>query len=261
MKMNKIQKTVTLLSREEAKSVYDRVMSLQDEWILRIPAALPFYTIGVGTVPDKMDGSAVYVDRLEATNKILRENFSELYDKVLDFFNKELGPTRYDPGRALPMFMIFSNKDEDKKEIVNVPDINYQFKIHHDDIHQYQEDYFGHDYLEHITFTLSISTPKRGAGLFVYGEDFVDGACDEDDQVFIDIASTPHDGGEVNIPILASHDWDKPKFIKYYPGSMVYQIGEIYHQAIIGLDVTSHDDRITLQGVGVKKDGEWLLYY
>lgn len=259
--MNKIQKSIQLLSAEEAKSVYDRVMSLQDEWMLRLPGDLALHTLGVGTFPDKSNGSTVYFDKLESSNKMMRDNFSDIYDRVLEYFNKELGPTKYAPGLALPIFHIFSNKVEDRKEVISIPEINKQFKIHHDNVHIDQEDYFGNEEMDHITFTLAISLPKRGAGLFVYGEDYVDGASEEDSQVYLDILDTPYDQGEVNELTFKNNNWSDPKFIEYYPGSFVYQIGEIYHQIIIGLDITSHDDRITFQGIGVKKDGEWLLYY
>lgn len=261
MLMNKIQKTLTFLSKEEAQDVYDRVMSLQDEWILRIPGDLALHTLGIGTFPDKANGSPVYFEKVESNNKMMWENFSDIYEKILDFFNKELGPTRYAPGLALPIFHIFSNKLEDRKEIIEIPEINKQFKIHHDNGHIDQEDYFGNEDLEHITYTLAISLPKRGAGLFVYGEENVDGECSPDSQVYLDLLKTPYDQGEVNEMTLKNNNWADPKFIEYYPGSLVYQIGDVYHQIIIGLDINSHDDRITFQGIGVKKDGEWLLYY
>lgn len=259
--MNKIQKTLTFLSEEEAKDIYDKVMSLQDQWKLRIPGDLALHTLGIGTFPDKSNGSPVYLDSVESNNKMMLDNFSNLYEKVLNFFNEEIGPTKYAPGLALPIFHIFSNKLQDRKEIINIPEINKQFKIHHDNSHIDQEDYFGNEDLEHITYTLAISLPKRGAGLFVYGEEYVDGECSSDNEVYLELLNTPYDKGEVNKTTLKDNNWPKPKFIEYYPGLLVYQIGDVYHQIIIGLDITSHDDRITFQGIGVKKGGEWLLYY
>ena len=184
--------------------------------------------------------------------------------------SEELGDlVVFDDNLALPGFHIFGPK---KGVVMSKQDCFYlqqplasihtdiQYKEHK----EYWDRYEKVDLENTLSFTMSIKLPKHGGGLYIW-----DWA--EFDQEMIDTFNFQHNDEKVDV-LKNKYLWDngsvgdynpkeEPLYEEYVEGNMVYFIGHLVHQIAPAKKCEPTDQRITLQGHGVKCDGVWRCYF
>ncbi|MGK0186197.1 MAG: hypothetical protein ACI9R3_001980 [Verrucomicrobiales bacterium] len=227
-----------VLDSEECTKLRQQIFDLREHWVQRHPQ-VPFYTLGTASYLDANGGQyASYLTKKEATNPILIDHFTWFYDRVLERASALLNaPACYDDRLARPGFHVYLANPAFGQPVA---------KIHCD--LQYQSiDWTGFDVAkgddeEHISFTISIRLPACGGGLNYWDVDHQQAKDDPN-------------------AAKQKFDKDKPLFHPYEQGSMVIHSGKMIHQASIMKDVQPTDERITMQGHGIRMKDGWLLYW
>jgi hypothetical protein len=189
---------------------------------------LPFVRKGVGGA-----GRLLYRWNARRLNPILRARLGWMYDKVADRLAEALGaPTCYPDELALPGFHIFVEPIRDKA-------------IHFDGQHRHLSwGKAGTVDLEHpLSFTLAIALPRSGAGLKLW--DIFREECRD-------------------MPEAQRQELQRTRQVTIVPyrlGKMVCHSGYRMHQIADSSGFEPGDERITLQGHGIMRDGVWQLYW
>lgn len=134
----------------DTDTIRDKLFSLRDMWELR-SAEYPFYTLGKTAYIDKH--SEEYFDGVKKLNPVLLANFADLYETVLNYFERVLGePVKLSTDLAYPGFHIFQS---DK-----------YFIEHAGNWHQdHPQITLGLDSTDNSTFTVTIMLPASGGGM------------------------------------------------------------------------------------------------
>lgn len=134
----------------DTESIRDKLFALRDKWELR-STEYPFYTLGKTAYIDKH--SKEYFDGVDKLNPILMDNFADLYDEVVDYFQKVLGePVKFTEDLAYPGFHIFQS---DKYLL------EHAGSWHQD----YPQLTLGLEGTDNSTFTVTIMLPASGGGI------------------------------------------------------------------------------------------------
>ena len=224
-----------VLSAEECSAVRTTIMQLRPSWIQR-NAAAPFYTLGAATYIDAARDGNWYRSLAMQCNPVLRENFNPLYERVAKVLADRLGtPVGYSDRLALPGFHIYLSSKLFEKPIASIH-CDSQYKFH---------DWSGmdSDLNNPLSFTLTIALPNNGGGLNVW-------------DITLDQLA-----GKSNVEIGALVRSQAHTFHPYTLGHLAMHSGHIMHQAAPGVDVQPEDERITLQGHGIRVNGSWQLYW
>jgi hypothetical protein len=245
-----------LLSPPEAIAIHQEIDRLRAYWILRHPKA-PFYSLGATHYFDIVcDPQASYYAMAQKYNPIMRSHFGGLYARLAQNLSQYLNaPVAYPEHLALPGFHIFlyspmfavaqdSTLDEwnghrDNLEFFGSPI--------HVDAPQYIVDWqnmAGLDFEQTISFTMAISVPASGAGMYVWD---------------LPLNETMH---LQSLQDLYQRLNKCPKYLyDYQVGLMALHSGTNYHQIAPIPDMTAQDVRITLQGHGICANGTWQIYW
>ncbi|MHB2016062.1 MAG: hypothetical protein ACYCW6_03860 [Candidatus Xenobia bacterium] len=227
-----------MLSAEEGRDVRDAVEALRGGWHRRFPTG-EFYTLGMSSYLDAFTPEAqlAYRDGSRIANPILWRRLGWLYRRIQNRLSAILSaPVLYRPDCALPGFHIFHAH----------PDMEiYPCSIHID--LQYTnlswQEFEKADFNRTISFTLSVTLPREGAGLNVWEEHHRDQMqCTNRTEFMQKVSAGP------------------PTFHVYTEGSMVVHSGHLVHQMTLG-NIAQEGERVTLQGHGVWCDGAWQLYW
>ena len=227
---------IPVLSEDECAKVRQQIFDLRENWVQRHPD-VPFYTLGTASYLDANGGHyADYLEKKENSNPVLIEHFTWLYDRIAERAATELGgPTRYDDRLARPGFHVYLANPAFGQPVAKIHcDLQYQsinwsgFSVSKDE--------------SHLSFTISIALPACGGGLNYWNVEHTEAKND---------------------PTSAKQKFDqnKPMFHPYAQGHMVIHSGQMIHQASIMKDVQPSDERITVQGHGIRLDDGWLLYW
>jgi len=225
-----------ILSDSECDVVRRQIFALRESWTQRHPD-VPFYTLGTASYLDANGGHyPEYLQKKERSNPVLIEHFRWLYDRVAELASAELGgPAHYDDRLARPGFHVYLANPAFGQPVA---------KIHCD--LQYQSiDWSGFAVAKnelHVSFTISIALPASGGGLNYWNVDHTEARSD------------PNSAKQ-------KFDRNKPLYHPYAKGSMLIHSGQMIHQASIMKDVRPSDERITMQGHGIRLDESWLLYW
>jgi hypothetical protein len=222
-------KLVEFLTREECDRVFADVLSLRDLW-KPFPNPLgvkPLYYLGAAKYIEEHSN---YREHAGQMNVILEQKFRHVYDKLIGFFQRELGaPVRLWEGGAYPGFHIFVRHWMSRYPIAS---------LHYDKINA-RPSTWGDRLIEgFFSFTLPIRLPSKGAGLFVFDETAAD--------------VPPH-----LKPLLKFREKTK---VEYREGTLVIHDGLTYHM-IAPSDIEDGEYRMTMQGHGLLIDGAWHLYF
>jgi hypothetical protein len=226
---------VPVLAADECNIILDKVHSLEAFWIRR--AGPPFFSLGAASYLDAQPGEESYYVLARRFNGILRENFGWLYDRAAAVLEKHLNaPIRYVPRFALPGFHIFQSAEAfaDSTGWLHC-DLQYQTLD--------WTDYAAPDFSDPLSFTLAVALPNRGGGLQVWniehGEIF-NKSLDEIRGVFKSRES---------------------RYEAYRLGEMVVHSGHTVHQIAPMAGMVPGDERVTLQGHGIRSGDMWHLYW
>lgn len=226
---------IALLTEEECLKISFEVYELKEFWIQRHPL-LPFYTLGVASPYDVPKDKQGYYNKAKLYNSILREHFGWLYERLAGTLFKHLGePTFYPDQLALPGFHIFLGHKAFEQPMGTVHcDKSYMF---------HWEPSEEINFNNPISFTLPISLPKLGGGMYVW------------DLQYEEVKGLDHQEIE-QLAIMR-----KNSFHPYKVGKLVLHSGHMVHQIAPGKNLQPDDERITLQGHGLICQDTWQLHW
>jgi hypothetical protein len=221
-----------LLSPAECADIVERVHELRTLWVFRQPG---FFTLGLAAYMDCRNPMALqrYLREAPGLNQALRHAFSPLYQKLITALQAALGePCDLVEGQAVPGFHIWQGD--------GIPHRGFDVASVHFDL-QYLDLGFsageGPTTADVISFTLPLRLPMAGGGLNVW-----------------DIRYPERVGWEV-WPFKAVSR------VRYSLGSLVLHTGHELHQIAPIERIEAGDERICLQGHGIRRAGGWLLYW
>lgn len=243
MSMYGLVEEIPLLRDQECQEIYRKVYNVSHQWIQR-HYQLPFYTLGVAAYLDATANLQNYYKLLSHYNSLLRENFAELYQKILLSLQQHLNcQVTYHPDQALPGFHIFGYSKQFEQ--------CYGY-LHYDSQYKYlqwqESESFNFSNPIQISFTLAISLPACGSGLNLFNiqkekweKMITDKQCKKTD-IYYKLMKMK-------------------TYIPYTIGNLYLYCGHPLHQIAPAKELLPKDDRITFQGHGVKCDDTWYLYW
>jgi len=220
-----------LLSAAECADLVERIHKLRDRWTFRQPG---FFTLGLAAYMDCHDQPlSRYLEEAPLLNAILMRNFGPIYERLISTLQTALGEscTLID-GHAIPGFHIWLGD--------GIPSQERDAGSVHFDL-QYLDLGFREaewpTQADIISFTLPVRLPAAGGGLNVWDIRF------------------PEKAGWEIWPFTAVSR------VNYSVGSLVLHSGHELHQIAPVESIDDGDERICLQGHGIRKDGNWFLYW
>jgi hypothetical protein len=219
--------------------IAERIERMRPQWLNRGPG---FSTIGVAAYLDVMCSTRpeeTYYGRLAASNQFIRGQFSDVLEAVRQALMCALeANARFESSVALPGFHIFEDAG-----LVTEERPSQHFDLQHRSLRWP----FGPVSDEVISFTLALKLPRLGGGLDVWD-------ITEDD-----LARLHRMGREVSMEQLGRL---KPRRVHAYkPGVMAVQRRPIMHRIAAVPQRFASDQRMTLQGHGVRDGDCWVLYW
>lgn len=258
-----------LLSQEEVEKTLRIIDSLSDQWIRRGPdnSRHSFYTLGAVAHLDIDSEDAKVsketIDFFNFNNKILRDNFSYLYDIIINKVSEIFGPSELVDDVPFPGFYIFGDVDSDGSEKESpYGDVGVDATIHRDGLFPHL-DYKWNELggaTESFAITLALELPKSGAGVLIWDQPDI-GIYSNGDYAkhykSLDFSTSKH-----NIHVLKNKISNPvPEVIEYSPGGIFWHHCGIYHAIGYSANTLTTDRRITMQIFGVKCDGVWRLIF
>ncbi|HUK61363.1 MAG TPA: hypothetical protein VLV50_19180 [Stellaceae bacterium] len=220
------------LSAAECEAAARQVHELRSHWVFRQPG---FFTLGRATYLDctTLAGAVQYQEKAPPLNEILLSNFEPLYDRVVATLEAALGArcALIEP-QAIPGFHIWIDR--------GIPHRGFNVASVHFDLQYLQLGFQEGDWPrtgDLLSFTLPVRLPREGGALNVW-----------------DLLHPEQSGPEV-------WPFKQPSRVNYSLGSLVLHTGHEMHQIAPIEHVAEGDERICLQGHGIRRDGVWLLYW
>ncbi len=221
-----------LLSPDECDRIADRVQQLRNHWRLHQPG---FYTLGYAAYMDCRDPASRlrYFDDAPRLNSVLVDHFWPLYRSVLATLEEALGERcRLAEGQAIPGFHVWLGR--------GIPRRGFDAGSVHFDLQYLDNGLCADRWLTTsnvVSFTLPVRLPKAGGGLNIW-----------------DVHHPQPAGREV-------WPFSQMERLHYERGFLVLHSGHELHQIAPIERVTDNDERICMQGHGIRQDGCWLLYW
>ena len=226
---------IAVLSDAECDRVRDTVLALRAHWARR-HAELPFYTLGVASYIDAIGDTPAYPSLARESNRLFWQHFTWLYERVAAVLARVLAePVGYAEALSLPGFHIFESAKA-FEEPIGVIHFDLQYLLH---------DWQGQvaELDNPLSFTLAITLPRRGGGLNTWNVSHADWVAHP---------------GETPADLARRHS---AGYHAYQRGHLALHSGHLMHQIAPAIDMQPDDERITLQGHGVRADGVWRLYW
>jgi hypothetical protein len=232
----RVLKRLALLDAPECALISETVLGMRKFWTQRHPTA-PSYTLGAASYLDLSKPFSEYLRGAIRGNNLLRRRFIWLYERLADTLQTTFGAkATYTARYALPGFHIF----EGGKELRDL-----SARIHFDlqDMDLDWDDGGARPAGARFSFTLPITVPKAGAGLYVWNISYEESqAVDEE-----------------GLRTLA--ETRTREYIDYHAGELVIHSGDQLHQIAEDRMPESGEVRLTLQGHGRLTGGSWILYW
>jgi hypothetical protein len=238
---------IPLLDLAECERASAQVGSLRPHWIPRSPPPASFFTLGVATYQDLGEDQPRcprrdYYQDAPVFNALILEHFGWLLERVRRSLEHFLGASaRFSPRLGVPGFHIFCDASIPRADSASV----------HCDLQHYLLDWNDGeappDFTSAVSFTLPTRLPRGGSGLNGW-----DLTCEE-----VDATMQRHG-------VFTMEEVVKYRSKTFYPyscGVMVVHSGSRVHQIGPAADVQPGDQRITLQGHGLRRGAEWVLYW
>jgi len=235
-------KHIPLLDVTDCERVASAVSNLRDHWIPRTRPPTSFFTLGVASYmdlssPAEQGLTRNYYEEAPIFNALILDRFGWLLKLIQDALNDTLGLTTcFCPRLAVPGFHIFEHLAIPTTDLASI----------HSDL-QYQLIQWGDcatllDFRNPVSFTLPIKLPAGGGGINEW-----DLTYEEMTLAHLDLATS-----------LRSR---RKSFQPYSIGSLALHSGHYLHQIAGVADVQPGDQRITLQGHGLRRGTDIILYW
>ena len=147
-----------ILTTEQAEYFAKKVRKNKKHWKEK---NILMYILGTASYLEGTKGYDYYISEYIKTNKLLQKHYSELYDIILDYFQKRTPNSTVKYRFALPGFHIFKCN-----RLFSYPVAS----IHQD--RQYNHVKFSKnediDYSKTVSFTLTLELPPTGGGLVLF---------------------------------------------------------------------------------------------
>lgn len=225
-----------LLEDRDCIELRSRIWSLRDHWIARGQhEPRDFFTLGVAAYLDVLDSSDAeesYYARLHSSNRLLVAHFADLLERVRRFFTAFFATeVALADELAIPGFHIFLGQAIQRASTAPA----------HFDM-QYEALRFGRPMDDELpfSFTLPIALPPAGGGLTTWP------VFDEEWRRAGSAVVDARDGSLT---------------YAYSPGTLLLQYGHVLHRIAPSGALSLDDERITLQGHGIRSGGRWQLYW
>jgi hypothetical protein len=234
---------IPVLDPAECDRVSEDICALRSQWIPRGQQPTAFFTLGVASYQDlstpaegipKRD----YYREGPIFNAVIAEKFGWLLGRVQRVLQACLGgDTQFSPPLGLPGFHIFEYHAIPTTDVASIHfDLQYQ-------LIDWSDGGPVPDFTDPISFTLPTRLPAGGGGIngwdLTYGE-MIQGR-------HFDVSA-----------FLGSR---RKTFHRYSLGTLAIHSGHRLHQIAGVADVRPGDQRITLQGHGLRRGGGWVLYW
>lgn len=218
---------IKVLALDECESVRKSVRELEPIWDTdryRLGAGISYYKPPV-----------FYYATSRRTNPILQKHFGWMYDKLLKTFAESFNcSVAYRDDLALPGFNIYCGP-------IDFETVNYNVHVDLQFMDLNWSPPNSADFQTTMSFTLPIASPACGSGLNIWPI------------TQNDISEDEIDSGE---KLREEH----AIYQQYTLGFATIHDGKHYHQMSIAKNRQPGDERITLQGHGVKQDGVLIVY-
>lgn len=229
---------VEVLDEPGCVEVSERLESLRPQWLTR---GIGYSTLGLATYLDAVpseDPQKTYFGRLAQHNRILREHFGGLLARVADELTVLLKtPTRYDERVALPGFHVFEGEG-----IAVEPRPSQHFDLQHREL---PWPFPIAPVEQAMSFTLPIALPRDGGALDVWD-------ITETEMLRLERLGRTFQSIGTTMP-ARRHE--------YRVGRMTVQLTPILHRIAAVPARRPGDQRITLQGHGIRDADGWVLYW
>jgi hypothetical protein len=245
--------TFAIIDEQAAAEIGEQLLNLRKKWS---PIRPGFSVLGT---PLWLKG--VPATQIQATNLILQEHFGNLLEKINISLASLLGePIKAMEGFSLPGFHVFES-------LTGEDPIRPPVELHYDSelwgeifgqhpklSKKYKEKEFFHPELT-LSFTLALKFPKKGTGLYTWPtlnrSELISYANILEVSRFATMAC-----------LLNQH---RREFTPYTIGHLVKHNGQVVHwippMAASGESVPVGEQRITLQGHGIKHAGVWEIFW
>lgn len=251
----RLLKNLALLDPAECASVDASVHALREHWVQRHPV-VPFFTLGASNYFDIAHiPEPPYYRIAKALNPLLREHFGWLYERLAARIAEAFRvPCVYTARLALPGFHVFQAHPALEQPVGlmhqewfarRYEPATFSSPIHCDTPHLIVDwsDMRVVDRRHPISFTLAITLPHAGAGMYVWD---------------VGIEHSLRVPEWVTRRVL---DQSPPREHAYREGALALHSGLMFHQVAPLRDLRPDDTRITLQGHGLPCDGAIQLYW
>lgn len=235
--------SIPLLDRADCDLLCNDLGDLRPQWVARTREPASFFTLGMASYLDLSEPMAGfprhdYYREAPGFNALLTDRFGWLLERVKVFLESWLGAqARLSRKLAVPGFHIFDYLAIPRADVASIHfDLQYQLIDWHDGGPP-------PDFDSPISFTLPIKLPRDGGGLNVW------------DLTWQEMVR----GRYCDIPTAIGQR--RKSFHRYSLGALAVHSGHYLHQIAGVADVQREDQRITLQGHGIRRGEEWLLYW
>lgn len=237
----------------ESNEIVNKLLSLRDQWYPVRP--------GLSVLGTPLWLSGLPGTRAHNTNKVLKEHFGDLLEKIHKRLSELLSePVKAMEGFSLPGFHIFESL-EGEDPVGSPAEAHYDSEVwgtlfgydSHLSKRFAKEEYF--DPQATLSFTVALKFPKSGTGLFVWPNLYRS-----------EIIQCMNEYGVSRLASMATllGRYER-EFIPYEIGHLVKHSGQVLHwiapMVPEGGSVPVGEQRITLQGHGIKIDGVWELFW
>jgi hypothetical protein len=238
---------IPVLDRVGCERACAEVRRLSSHWIPRMPLPAFFFTLGVASYQDLAGpGPGVapqdYYQQAPMYNAIILNHLSWLLERVRNILECWLGaPAHFNQRLAVPGFHIFEGPAIPRADVASIHcDLQYQLISWNDGAPP-------PDLADPISFTLPIRLPQGGSGLNGW------------DLAYEEIPALLREHRAARLGEVIHHR--TKTFHPYSLGVMVVHSGHQVHQIGPSAHVQPEDQRITLQGHGLRRGSEWVLYW
>jgi len=229
-----------LFSNEECEQITNSLLEIKNLWQHR--NGTMFFSVGALSYLDK---GYDYIDNINRYNLILSNKFMWVYDKIQQYFQKNIEKTvTYGTNnlhtKAFPGFHIFQNA-----KILNQN--KWGASIHTDSPelkHAWES-----EVLEIFTFTISVKSPIRKSGLRFW----------MDTESWEDEYESPIYYDECSSDMKKLLE-ETALYVTYKTGHIYEHTGDVYHQIATEENFNIGEMRITLQGHLVELEDVIVIY-
>ncbi len=215
-----------------------------------------------GTIEAGKVGETAYYRKASQYNPILVNNFDWLYKLIQNYFSIKFGSDVLIADQiqlAVPGFHFFYTYSG-----CEYPSHPCHMDLQHEVHIPRLTSLFNNVSVKNIfTFILSIKHPASGAGIFFWNFNEDMSLNYEDEKAKNRILEDKVDSLILkNTNFLDFNEIMKPNIVNYEPGTIYYFRGILPHQIQpFKGPFNFNDERITMQGHGIKCDGIWYLYF